>query len=52
MLEWIIQQNKAIWCAILKLNKKVDDLLHVHKKMIREDDLEDKFWKIIIQKFL
>jgi len=52
MLERINQQNKAIWDAILKINKKVDNLLRVHEKMIREDDLGDKFWEVIIRKFL
>jgi hypothetical protein len=52
VLERIIQQNKEIWGAILKLNRKVDNLFQLHKKMIREDDLGDKFWEVIIRKFL
>jgi hypothetical protein len=39
----------VIWGAMEKINKKVDNLLSVYKKMIREDDLGEKFWEVIIR---
>ena len=52
VLERIIEQNKAIWNAILKVNKKLDNLTGVQKKMIREDSLGKNFWEVIILKLL
>jgi hypothetical protein len=52
VLERIIEQNKAIWKAIVKINNKLDNLAGVQKKLIREDNLGKKFWEVIILKFL
>lgn len=49
-LERIIKQNKAIWSATLKINKKLDNLTGVQKKMIREDSLGKNFWEIAARK--
>jgi len=50
VLERIIEQNKAIWKAIVKINNKLDNLAGVQKKMIREDNLGKKFWEIATRK--
>jgi len=52
VLERIIEQNKAIWKAIVKINNKLDNLAGVQKKMIREDNLGKNSGRLLHAKYV